>query len=326
MSGQTPAKAFRPNHDAAGGFSFGLLPLLASCTDFRGAGRTTGAPNAAPAPEERVLARSPASFADERFYAEVEQSLTARGLLRGDGGGPDTPFTATMLARNFTALSFSEEFSEVGGRIVRESAQSSLHRWVNTVRLMPVFGGAVSDAQEARDRAEIERLAVRLSRSARHPVGVVKTGGNFPVLVLYRDELVAARPLIQRTLPGITETELNFVTNLPPETYCVLLAADRGDTGAYTSAVAIIRAELPDRLRTSCLHEEIAQGLGLANDSPDARPSIFNDDDEFGRLTSMDELMLRLLYDTRLAPGVSEDEAAPLVRTIARELVDGGVG
>ena len=29
----------------------------------------------------------------------------------------------------------------------------------------------------------------------------------------------------------------------------------------------------PDLLRLSCMHEEIAQGLGLANDSPLARPS-----------------------------------------------------
>jgi hypothetical protein len=43
----------------------------------------------------------------------------------------------------------------------------------------------------------------------------------------------------------------------------------------------VIRAEHPDLLRLSCLHEEIAQGLGLPNDSPRARPSIFNDDEEF---------------------------------------------
>ena len=45
-----------------------------------------------------------------------------------------------------------------------------------------------------------------------------------------------------------------------------------GDSGTYTRAFAVIRAEHPDLLRLSCLHEEIAQGLGLANDSPRARP------------------------------------------------------
>jgi hypothetical protein len=59
----------------------------------------------------------------------------------------------------------------------------------------------------------------------------------------------------------------------------------KGNSGAYTRAVAVVRAEHPDLLRQSCIHEEIAQGLGLPNDSPAARPSIFNDDEEFALLT-----------------------------------------
>ena len=85
--------------------------------------------------------------------------------------------------------------------------------------------------------------------------------------------------------------------------------------------MAVIRAELPPLLRTSCIHEELAQGMGLANDSPGARPSIFNDDEEFALLTRHDELLLRILYDPRLRPGMSEAEAAPIVRRIATELL-----
>ena len=86
-------------------------------------------------------------------------------------------------------------------------------------------------------------------------------------------------------------------------------------------AVAVIRAELPPRLRRSCVHEELTQGMGLANDSPRARPSIFNDDEEFAYLTRHDELLLKILYDPRLRPGMSEAEAQPIVLQIARELL-----
>ena len=82
-----------------------------------------------------------------------------------------------------------------------------------------------------------------------------------------------------------------------------------------------MRAEQPDLMRLSCIHEEIAQGLGLPNDSPRARPSIFNDDDEFALLTSHDEKLLTMLYDPRLKPGMTAQEAAPVVRIIARELM-----
>ena len=64
-------------------------------------------------------------------------------------------------------------------------------------------------------------------------------------------------------------------------------------------------------MRLSCIHEEITQGLGLANDSPLARPSIFNDDEEFALLTPMDELMLKMLYSPRLSAGMTETEARP---------------
>ena len=77
-----------------------------------------------------------------------------------------------------------------------------------------------------------------------------------------------------------------------------------------------MRAEQPELMRRSCVHEEMAQGMGLANDSPRARPSIFNDDDEFALLTTHDELLLGLLYDPALRPGMGIDEARPILRRL----------
>ena len=68
----------------------------------------------------------------------------------------------------------------------------------------------------------------------------------------------------------------------------------------------------------------LAQGLGLPNDSPRARPSIFNDDEEFALLTRMDEDMLRILYNPALRPGMSEAEARPIIYDLATKLVGGG--
>ncbi len=81
---------------------------------------------------------------------------------------------------------------------------------------------------------------------------------------------------------------------------------------------------LPDLFRLSCIHEEIAQGLGLANDSPLARPSIFNDDEEFGLLTQHDERLLAMLFDARLRPGMTAEEAEPVLTQIASELMGAG--
>ena len=93
-----------------------------------------------------------------------------------------------------------------------------------------------------------------------------------------------------------------------------------GPNSEIKSALIIIRSELPKLMRIACFHEEIAQSLGLTNDSHLARPSIFNDDDEFATLTRLDKILLRILYDNRLKSGISQQNSSQLVRQIAKEI------
>ena len=82
--------------------------------------------------------------------------------------------------------------------------------------------------------------------------------------------------------------------------------------------ISVIRGELPERLRLSCIHEELAQSLGLVADYPRARLSIFNDNEEFAVLTRRDELMLKMLYDPSLKSGMTATQAQPMISRIAR--------
>ena len=74
-------------------------------------------------------------------------------------------------------------------------------------------------------------------------------------------------------------------------------------------------------MRKSCIHEEMAQAMGLSNDSKFAKPSIFNDDEEFALLTNHDENLLKILYDNRLQPGMDANETQQIVTKIAKELL-----
>ena len=152
------------------------------------------------------------------------------------------------------------------------------------------------------------------------PIAVDSGTGNFTVVFVHDQTLRTLGPELAFRLPEISEAEVAFVQDLPLDAYCIVLTSDPGNTGEISRAVAIIRAELPPALKTACIHEDVAQGLGLANDSDLARPSVFKDDDEFGRLTTHDEMLLSILYDDRLTPGMTETEAAPIVRQIARAL------
>ncbi len=311
------------------------LALLALAVGLTACTRT-GPVEPVPRPPERPARAEPQRAPDpppfdvssrelEAYYRDIERNFLIRGLLRQDGGGPDTPYDADRLARTFLELAFYEEYDSAHGVAVARRSESRLHRWERPVRIEPRFGASVDPARRTRDGNEIASFAGRLSRAAQHPISTVSANGNFVVYVVAEAERRALGPELRRLVPGLTDAALRSVLDLPRSSYCVVFAVDQGDTGRYVRAVALIRAEHPDLLRRSCFHEEIAQGLGLANDSPRARPSIFNDDEEFALLTTMDEHLLRILYDPRLRPGMTQDEARPIVHTIAREIVPGGV-
>jgi len=283
-------------------------------------------PPPAPEPAPEPPARSADSLALERYYARVEWGLAAQGLLRTDGGGPDTPWDADDLTRNFIRIATFEEYDTFGDRIVQRQTESRLHRWEAPVRIEIEFGATVSPVKQLKDTDAIGRLARRLSVSTGHPISVVDEGGNFTVLIVNEDERRALGPRLRELAPTISDSAVEAVTILPRTSYCLVFAVSPRNDGVYTRAVAVIRGEHPDLLRLSCFHEEIAQGLGLSNDSPLARPSIFNDDEEFALLTGQDEAMLAVLYDDRLEPGMTGGEAGPIVEVIAAEITGEGPG
>jgi len=309
------ATAFRLSVTAA------LVATVAACVPVDAPPPAT---SPKPRPEPALpVAESAQSAAARAYFAQVQQALLSQGLLRTDGGGPDTPFTDTMLADNFLRIALYDEYTRTTGGFVQSESASILRRWGGPVRVGLRFGASVPAEKRATDRARVASYLQRLSQITGHPISLSDAAPNFWVHVVSEDERQALGPVLQSTLPGLGAADIADVTQMARSTYCLVYALSEGNSGVYTRAVAVIRAEHPDLLRLSCFHEEIAQGLGLANDSPRARPSIFNDDEEFALLTRMDELMLKMLYNPALRPGMRIDEARPIVRRLAETLLGG---
>ncbi|REF71571.1 MULTISPECIES: DUF2927 domain-containing protein [Paracoccus] len=268
-----------------------------------------------------AAATSPASRNMRDYLAGVEQALIARGRLRIDSGD-EIALTPEKLTDTFIEVALYDEYVREGGKLVSRPTPAPLRRWQQPVLLRLEFGDSVAPDQRARDRAEIAGFAARLARISGHPVAVTGGAGNVAVLILNEDERRAVGPRLAALVPGIPPGDIAALRDLAPQNYCTVFAYSNGNSPVYAQAVALIRAELPPRLRRSCIHEELAQGMGLANDSPRARPSIFNDNEEFAYLTRHDELLLQILYDARLRPGMTEAEARPIVLQIARELLE----
>ncbi|MFD0857760.1 DUF2927 domain-containing protein [Roseovarius aquimarinus] len=308
--------------EAAG--AAGLLALFAACTDVpqppstppqaRPAGLQPPAPAPDPGPSEQSRALA-------AHYARVETSLLAQGLLRTDGGGPDTPYTDTDLLRNFEKIAFHDEYARNRGLAPGDGRAGGLRKWTEPVRMSVEFGSSVPEAQRAPDRAMVRDYSARLARVTGHPIAMgTPADANFNVLFMGEDDRSEAVSRIRALVPNINPASLDLIRSLPRPIHCLVIAfSGNNDDFTYRRAIAVIRAEHPDLLRESCVHEELAQGLGLANDSPRARPSIFNDDDEFALLTTQDEEMLALLYSPRLKPGMSFETARPILTQLIAE-------
>lgn len=290
------------------------LTALAACQ-----GLTPGVEAAKPvvkAPKEP----SSNSTSLKAYYVQVEADLVARGLLRTDAGGPDTPYTPDMLARNFEQIAFYDEYAP--GRGLRKSSgrAGQLRRWSSPVRVSVEYGALVSPEVRSQDNATISSYVRRIAGVTERPISMNAGRANFHVLVMGEDDRAQLLARLRQLIPGASPTTLGLFTDPPRGIHCLVAAfpSDKNEND-YRTAVALVRAEHPDLLRKSCYHEEIAQGLGLANDSPNARPSIFNDDDEFAFLTTHDEALLSMLYDPRLSIGMTLDEARPVIHLMARE-------
>ncbi len=95
-----------------------------------------------------------------------------------------------------------------------------------------------------------------------------------------------------------------------------------GPKGAIVRAVAMIPV---DRARgkgdlVGCVVEELTHMMGLSNDTAKPLPTIFHHGTVRSFLTGLDYVLLKMLYDPRVRPGMKEVELRPLLQQIAVEL------
>lgn len=296
-----------------------LTSLLTGCVTEGGpAGAKPDLPVPAGKPEPDQATRDAMDY-----YVRIQDFYLATGRLRTDRGGADTPYGPSDLSRNFLAIAFYEEFSDRGGALIARPREVRLQRWTGPVRITVDFGASVPEDQRQRDLAEIRGLTNRLSALTGLPVSLVTASPNFRIAIDNPRERSAIGARLLAFMPGASTSAVRSAAEMKADVYCTVFSNMSGKSSTYDRAFVVIRAELPDLMRRSCLHEEIAQGFGLINDSPKARPSIFNDNEEFALLTRQDELLLKILYDPRLRPGMTLAEARPIVEIIAAELMPG---
>ena len=293
-------------------FSLFIFLLLSSCGDNGGFfnNRTSG--EELGDPQEAKL---------REYYSRLEERKISLGLLRQDGGGADTPFDVDDIVEAFEQLAFYNEYDIDKNKLLPNSNAVSLAKWKSNTNISVLFGGSVDKKQKDKDLQEINELLSNLSKITNQKIKVSQQNVNMYVVVANQKEIKDLIDEIGLQRPEFDPKRIPIITQLPKDIHCMAMTSMSSEpNSAISSALVIIRNELPDIMRRACIHEEIAQSLGLTNDSHFARPSIFNDDDEFATLTKFDEILLQILYDHRLNSGISKKEASQLVRQIANEI------
>lgn len=255
-----------------------------------------------------LFALSGCAPSTEALYARYTEDLTRAGLMRTERTPPDAPFTDADLIRNFQRIAFGVEAFDDQRAGIRP-----LRRWQG-----PVTWNVISPRP-----ADIRMVTAMMARLAGLTGLELGRDPDRPQIVIFfidshtREDL--ARYLDTEEGPGarILARAMRVGDRVSP---CHAGMAGDEIGGTITAAYVIIKDETPGPLRRACVEEELAQVMGLTNDDPDVRPSVFNDDQEFALLTGHDAMLLRMLYHPAMRPGMTREEAGPLLPRVLSDL------
>lgn len=253
--------------------------------------------------------------------ARYVQDLRERNFLRKDIIVEDAPFSNAMLVRHFEKVVFDHEDQLSEGIPGYSSRELRVVKWAG-----PILYRLEGSGLRAEDRRTVADLAARLSRYSGltiRPAGSARP--NMRIFVLgpqARTDFLTRR---RASGAGAVSWSLQSwvrQSQVPCSGFSRLSRSDQ----IFVYAENYVSAELNGVLRLSCFHEEMSQALGLTNDHPEVRPSLFNDNQEFAVLTEHDGYLLRLLYHPDIKAGMTRAEAMPIIRRIVDEIRPRGRG
>ena len=257
----------------------------------------------------------------QSVYAAAEASLRDIGKMRTERAPKDAPFSYADLMRNFMQIALHNEYGVSNGRFVARQSETHLRRWEGPVRVGSISGTGTLPEDAQQNATEVDKFTRRLATITGLDMERANPeAANMLILFLNAQEQIEFAETLPARYPGISLAVVDAFRDSPRNIFCAAFAfTAAGRKGVYENALILVKSEHSNFMRKSCVHEEMAQAMGLTNDSPDARPSIFNDDEEFAFLTRHDEILLRMLYDPRLKAGMESYEVGPLLPAIARD-------
>lgn len=253
-----------------------------------------------------------ARLSDTEVWRAYEKSLIAKGKLKTERAPADTPYSNEALIRSFREIMFFDEFIRDEDSYRAGRAERLLEKRTGPVRYS-LWGQGVTE----RDRADLTDIATRVQRATGLTLIESARSSDIEVLILNEEERLSLAMKVR--LAGALAMANDLENNLEG-LVCAAYYFESEDAPELVDYTIIIPNELSGILRKSCIEEEFGQAFGPSADYDGARPSIFNDDEEYAFFTEHDAWLFRILYDPRLKDGMDLETAMPIVRRIVAEL------
>jgi hypothetical protein len=212
-------------------------------------------------------------------------------------------FTDAELIDGFVRTVFGAEYDAPADAILVVKRFTGPVR----VRVEPLPSSRLP-AAEARRRARQAEALVRTLASRIHGLRltIVPTLAQANLLIAITDR-ASYRDVGNLILHG----RAGFMAN----TTCAGVPSWRRDY-SIERAVAIIPADIGERGFVSCVAEEFLQLLGAVNDDSSLTYSTFNDANTLAGFPLFDQLILNMLYDPRIRPGMTQAQVRAVLPTV----------
>ena len=224
---------------------------------------------------------------------------------------PADPAEAAQLA-DFRRLAY--------GAARPASSRDHLAKWEQPLRV------ALVDVASEGDREAARRHLQDLAALTGLAIGEAAPQTANPLVFIAADPFEAARRhrgLYAHRIADAQSFDSQLAGMAPDSTCFGFLWGGWPNGRGIDFGIVFIRTDRGERTVKGCLVQQTTQVLGLMHDLDPAADSIFSDSGRYVDLTEGDRLMVRLLYDPRLKPGMGWAETEPLARAALRELKRG---
>lgn len=231
-------------------------------------------------------------------------ALAATALCLMAGAAPErlqlvTTLSRDQLVRNFDTIVFHNEFDG--------NEDSRLRKWTDPLRIyLDVRAG-----DPALLGNTVEAHIAHLAQITGHDIALTGNIDEANISVVFERNSLLDAVKSDYFAPDF-DIRTVMQTNL-----CIGQYRSNSDYEINKAVVVIPIDRVMSRGRLkACVIEELTQVLGLPNDSDSVYPSVFNDHTPDIDLTAQDILLLKLLYDPKLAAGMPRNKAVAQARAL----------